>query len=83
MKSKRIQCDEIWSLVFAKQKNVPLGMEDAGNFWTWTAIDADSKLIVSWLVADRDAESANMFMNDVAKRLQNRVQFTFDGLKAY
>jgi IS1 family transposase len=58
-------------------------MEDAGDVWTWTAIDADSKLIVSWLVADRDAESANMFMNDVAKRLQNRVQLTSDGLKAY
>jgi IS1 family transposase len=83
VKSKRIQCDEIWSFVYAKEKNKPLDMEEAGDVWTWTAIDADSKLIVSWLVADRDAESANIFMNDVAKRLQNRVQLTSDGLKAY
>jgi IS1 family transposase len=82
--SKRVQCDEIWSFVYSKQKNVPLGMEsEAGDVWTWTAIDADSKLVVSWLVGDRDADSANTFMNDVAKRLKNRVQLTSDGLKAY
>ncbi len=51
--TKRVQCDEIWSFVYSKQKNVPLGMEnEAGDVWTWTAIDADSKLVVSWLIAD-------------------------------
>ena len=82
--SKKIQCDEIWSFVYAKQKNVPEEMEgQAGDIWTWTAIDADSKLIVSWFVGNRDAESANVFMHDVADRLSNRVQLTTDGLKAY
>lgn len=82
--SRRIQADEIWSFVYSKEKNVPSGMEDeAGDVWTWTAIDADSKLIVSWLVGDRDADSANVFMNDVASRLTNRVQLTTDGLHAY
>jgi len=82
----RIQCDEIWSFTYAKQKNVktakaaPTG---AGDTWTWTAIDADSKLIVSYLVGGRDAEYANAFMDDVASRLANRVQMTTDGLKSY
>jgi IS1 family transposase len=81
---QRVQADEIWSFVYSKEKNVPTGMEDeAGDVWTWTAIDADSKLIVSWLVGDRDAESANVFMNDVASRLTNRVQLTTDGLNCY
>lgn len=82
--TKRIQCDEIWSFVYSKQKNVPDGMEQvAGDVWTWVGIDADSKLVVSWLVGGRDADSANTFMNDVATRLKNRVQLTTDGLKAY
>lgn len=82
--SKRIQCDEIWSFVYSKEKNVPEGMEDhAGDVWTWTAIDADSKLVVSWLTAGRDADSAYTFMCDVADRLANRVQLTSDGLKVY
>lgn len=81
--SHRIQCDEIWSFVYAKEKNKPQGMEGVGDAWTWTAIDADTKLVVSWLVADRDAESANDFMQDVASRLSRRVQLTTDGLKAY
>jgi IS1 family transposase len=83
IKSKRIQCDEIWSFVYAKEKNKPTGMEDAGDVWTWTAIDADTKLIVSWYVGNRDAESGSEFMNDVAKRLSNRVQLTTDGLHTY
>ena len=71
-------------LCICKAKNVPQGKEEiAGDVWTWTAIDADSKLIISWLVDGRDAETANKFMNDVAKRLKNRVQLTTDGLKAY
>lgn len=84
--SKRIQVDEIWSFTYAKQKNVatakaaPYG---AGDTWTWTAIDADSKFIVSWLVGERDGDSAAWFMNDLASRLANRVQLTSDGHKAY
>lgn len=82
--SKRVQGDEIWSFVYGKQKNVPEGMEDqAGDVWTWTAIDADTKLVMSWLVGSRDADTANTFMADVAKRIKNRVQLTTDGYKPY
>jgi IS1 family transposase len=84
VKSKRVQCDEIWSYIYSKQKNIPVGMEDkAGDAWTWVGIDADTKLIVSWLVGKRDADCANEFMMDVASRLANRVQLTTDGLKTY
>lgn len=84
--SRRIQCDEIWSFCYAKQKNVPLGKQGGfgfGDVWTWTAIDADSKLCVSWLVGGRDSGWALEFMDDVASRLQYRVQLTTDGHKAY
>jgi IS1 family transposase len=83
---KRIQVDEIWAFVFAKQKNVatekaaPL---DAGDVWTWTAIDADTKLIPSWFVGARDSDAAIIFMDDLRSRLANRVQLTSDGHKAY
>lgn len=81
---RRVQADEIWSFVYSKEKNVPEGMEDyAGDVWTWTAIDADSKLIVSWLVGQRDLEAATEFMTDVASRLSNRVQLTTDGHRPY
>ncbi|MHB8541700.1 MAG: IS1 family transposase [Candidatus Acidiferrales bacterium] len=83
---KRIQCDEIWSFCYAKQKNVPEQFQGAfgyGDVWTWTAMDADSKLIVSWLVGGRDAGTAYGFMDDLAKRLANRVQLTTDGHRAY
>ncbi len=86
VKAVRIQCDEIWSFTYAKQKNVKTAKaapEGAGDTWTWTAIDADSKLIVSYLVGGRDAEYANAFMADVAARLANRVQMTTDGHGAY
>lgn len=84
VKARRVQADEIWSFVYSKEKNVPQGMEDkAGDVWTWTALDADSKLIVSWFVGNRDLESAHIFMQDVAGRLANRVQLTTDGHKAY
>ena len=86
VKAKRIQCDEIWSFTYAKAKNVKeakAAPEGAGDTWTWTAIDADSKLIVSWLVGGRDAGYATEFMQDVADRLANRVQLTTDGHKAY
>lgn len=83
---KRVQVDEIWSFVYAKQKNVPKdkrGVPGYGDVWTWTAIDADSKLAVSWLVGSRDGEAAKLFMNDVAGRLANRVQLTSDGHSPY
>ena len=86
LESKRIQCDEIWSFCYAKEKNVPedkKGHKGYGDVYTWTAIDADSKLIVSWFVGKRDAESATPFMQDVAVRLKNRVQLTTDGHRAY
>ena len=84
MRSERIQADEIWSFCYAKEKNVTQDMrEGSDDVWTWTALDADSKLIVSWLVGDRDANAACTFMNDVAERLSNRVQLTTDGHRAY
>ena len=84
--ASRVQCDEIWSFTYAKQKNVKAAKaapEEAGDTWTWTALDAETKLIVSWLVGGRDAEYANAFMNDLASRLANRVQLTTDGHKPY
>jgi len=81
---KRVQVDEIWSFVYSKQKNTPaIKKGEAGDIWTWTAIDADTKLAVSWLVGGRDAEYANAFIEDLASRLSNRVQLTSDGHKAY
>lgn len=85
--AKRIECDEIWSFVYAKEKNVERSdknKEDgAGDAWTWVGIDADSKLVVSFFVGNRDAASANDFMFDIASRLKNRVQLTTDGFKPY
>jgi IS1 family transposase len=81
--SRRIQCDEIWSFVYSKEKNKPANVANAGDVWTWTAIDADSKLIVAWHVGGRDADSANTFMHDVDSRLARRVQLTTDGLHSY
>jgi IS1 family transposase len=86
LKSKRIECDEIWSLRYAKQKNVVKAVsapEGAGDVWTWTAIDSDSKLMVSYLAGSRDAECALTFMDDLRSRLANRVQLTTDGYKVY
>ena len=83
---KKLQCDEIWSFCYAKQKNVPDEHKDEfgyGDVWTWTAIDADTKLIPSFLVGDRTACTAKTFINDLASRLTNRVQLTTDGHKAY
>ena len=84
VKSQRIQCDETWAFVGCKQKNVKEESgEGSGDAWTWLGMDADSKLVVSWFVGDRDAESANIFMQDVASRLANKVQLTTDGHKPY
>jgi IS1 family transposase len=84
--SQRIQVDEIWSFTYAKEKQVKTAKaapQGAGDTWTWTAIDADSKLIVSYLVADRTWESAHVFMEDLSDRLANRVQLTSDGHRSY
>ena len=86
VKAKRVQLDEIWSFTYAKQKNVPgakSAPERAGDTWTWTGIDADSKLILQWYVGDRTGETAKFFVDGLASRLANRVQLTSDGLKAY
>src|SRR5208283_4340557 len=80
---KRIQCDEIWSFVGAKQKQVNAGAHGVGDVWTWTAIDADTKLIASWLVGDRGGDTAKSFISDLAGRLASRVQLTTDGHKCY
>ncbi len=84
--SERIQVDEIWSFCYAKEKNVPeeaRGQFGFGDVWTWVAVDADSKLVPSWLVGRRDAICASEFLADLAGRLTNRVQLTSDGHKAY
>jgi IS1 family transposase len=86
LKSRRVQVDEIWSFTYAKNKNVQAAKnapEGAGDTWTWTAIDADSKLIISSLVGARDAVCANIFVNDLASRLRHRIQLTSDGLRLY
>ncbi len=83
---KRIQVDEIWAFVYAKQKNVATAKRQDlayGDVWTWTAIDADTKLIPSWFVGGRDSDAAIIFMDDLASRLANRIQLTSDGHKAY
>jgi IS1 family transposase len=84
---ERLQADEAWSFVYAKQKNVkPEHFEAdayAGDVWTWVAIDADTKLIPCWCVGGRDTDTAQSFIEDLASRLSNRVQLTTDGLKAY
>jgi IS1 family transposase len=83
---KKIQCDEIWSFCYAKEKNVPEEMKGKlgfGDVWTWTAIDADTKLIAAYLVGGRSAAYARKFIDDLASRLAHRVQLTTDGHKAY
>ena len=82
----RIECDEMWGFVYAKQKNVASAKaapKGAGDAWAWTALDADSKLIVSWSIGRRDAMTALYVMDDLRDRLASRVQLTTDGLRAY
>jgi IS1 family transposase len=86
LKSKRVQCDEIWAFIGMKQKNVPQerkGEFGVGDVWTWTAIDSDSKLIVAYMVGERDAGYATEFMHDVADRIDTRIQLTSDGHRSY
>ncbi len=83
---KRIHVDEAWSFCYAKQKNVASAKrapEGAGDIWTWVGLDADTKLAASFYVGGRDGEAAMIFMDDLARRLANRVQLTSDGHKAY
>jgi IS1 family transposase len=86
--SRRIQCDEIWSFVYGKDRNIPREVRESspfvvGSVWTWTAIDADSKLMVSWLVGQRNEQCAAEFINDLASRIIGKIQMTTDGLKLY
>ena len=86
VKARRVQCDEIWSFCYAKQKNVSdakSAPEGAGNVWTWTALDSDSKMILSYMVGSRDAENAVFLIDDLAQRIDGRMQLTTDGHKAY
>ena len=84
--ARRIQCDEIWAFCYAKAKNAPADKKaagEAGDIWTWSALDPDSKLIVSWMVGGRDNETGTDFMRDLAFRLADRVQLTTDGFPGY
>jgi len=85
LRVRRVQCDEIWAFVYAKQKNVSFEQmqQGAGDVWTWTAIDADTKLIISYTLGDRGAGTAQVFMRDVASRIANRIQLTTDGHRVY
>ncbi len=83
---KRVQVDEIWSFVYAKDKNVASAKaapDKAGDVWTWTAIDADTKLVASWMIGSRGYITARAFIDDLAERMANRIQLTSDGHKAY
>jgi IS1 family transposase len=86
LNASRIQCDEIWSFCYAKQQHVESAkkpVEGAGDIWTWTAIDAETKLIVSWMVGSRDGDTAHVFIDDLKNRLATRVQPTTDGHRVY
>jgi IS1 family transposase len=86
LRCERLQCDEIWSFCYAKEKNVPAdvkGQLGFGDVWTWTAIDADTKLVPCFMVGDRGLDTATAFISDLASRLVNRVQLTTDGHRAY
>jgi IS1 family transposase len=87
LSSQRIQVDELWAFIYAKDKNVTREIaakhEGAGNIWLWVAIDADTKIVPCWYLGDRGQQSAHAFMSDLAARLTNRVQLTSDGHKAY
>lgn len=85
VRASRIECDEVWSYVGCKKRHVPKARrpESIGDVWTWVGIESTSKLAVSWLVGDRDADAALVFMRDLASRLANRVQLTTDGHSAY
>jgi IS1 family transposase len=86
LRCRRVQLDEVWNFCYAKDKNLPDAMRgepNVGSIWTWVAIDAETKLIMSWRLGARDAANANAFISDVADRLKTRVQLTSDGNRLY
>ncbi len=86
VRARRVQCDEVWSFIYAKQKNVPYAKAPppgAGDAWTWTALDADTKLVIAWTIGRRDAMTALHLMDDLKERLVHRIQLTTDGLRVY
>ena len=85
LRVRRIQADEIWAFVYGKDRNLTLEQVQAGagSVWTWTALDADTKLIISYVLGDRGADTAQAFMQDVASRISNRIQLTTDGHRVY
>ncbi len=85
LRVRRVQADEVWSFVYGKDKNLTLEQiqAGAGSVWTWTALDADTKLIISYTLGDRGAATAQAFMQDVASRISNRIQLTTDGHRVY
>jgi IS1 family transposase len=87
LRCERVQVDECWAFCYAKAKNVTPEITaknpDAGDVWTWAAIDADTKLIPSWIIGPRDGVTARLFVNDLASRLEDRSQLTSDGLAVY
>ena len=85
-KTRRVQVDEIWSFIYAKEKNVKYAKKappEAGDAWTWTALDAENKLMITWLIGPRDEGSAYNLMLDLSERVKNRIQLTTDGLRSY
>lgn len=83
LRCKRVECDEIWSFVYCKEKNVVEDKYGIGSVWTWVGMDSDSKFVISWFAGERTDEAANFFMNDLWCRLRGRVQLTTDGYSAY
>jgi IS1 family transposase len=86
VKAQRVQCDEVWCFCYAKDKNLPdemRGQPGVGSMWTWTALDADTKLMISWRLGARDASHAHAFIRDTQERLANRIQLTTDGNRLY
>lgn len=82
----RVQCDEVWSFCYAKEKNVPAELKGTlgyGSIWTWTALDADSKLMISWIVSDRSQAAADAIIRDLKGRITQRIQLSSDGLPQY
>jgi len=86
IKARRVQADEIWTYCYAKEKNVPSdlkGMPGYGDCYTWVALDSDSKIVISWLLGQRTAECARVFMHDLRDRVEGRIQLSTDGLRVY
>ena len=86
IRTRRIQCDEIWSFCYVKRKNldrISRPYDGAGDIWTWIALDQDTKLAVSWMVGGRNSDYAREFAKDLESRIENRVQLTTDGLNLY